>query len=140
MVEERATSVSKPPQPALTGDVAPVRAFWEQLGLPGLIDVHVHFLPPNIQRAVYAVFDAGRIINPQLAHSHALGGLIQGIGMTLLEHGVSDHRDGRLVTSLTRDDFEIRDEGRPQPIVLFSNDPLAGSRPGEVSSQGEFPA
>ena len=27
-------------------------------GLPGLFDVHVHFLPPNIQRAVYAVFDA----------------------------------------------------------------------------------
>ena len=31
-------------------DVAPVRAFWEGLGLPGLFDVHVHFLPPNIQR------------------------------------------------------------------------------------------
>ncbi|GAA4379864.1 amidohydrolase family protein [Nocardioides caricicola] len=39
-------------------DVPPVRAFWEGLGLPGLFDVHVHFLPPNIQRAVYAVFDA----------------------------------------------------------------------------------
>ncbi|MDF1602912.1 amidohydrolase family protein [Nocardioides sp. YIM 152315] len=39
-------------------DVEPVRAFWERLGLPGLFDVHVHFLPPNIQRAVYAVFDA----------------------------------------------------------------------------------
>jgi hypothetical protein len=38
-------------------DVAPVRRFWESLGLPGLFDVHVHFLPPNIQRAVYAVFD-----------------------------------------------------------------------------------
>jgi predicted TIM-barrel fold metal-dependent hydrolase len=41
----------------LVDDVAPVRAFWEQLGLPGLIDTHVHFLPPNIQRAVYAQFD-----------------------------------------------------------------------------------
>lgn len=39
-------------------DVADVRRFWEALGLPGLFDVHVHFLPPNIQRAVYAVFDA----------------------------------------------------------------------------------
>lgn len=43
---------------SLGEDVAPVRAFWEQLGLPGLVDAHVHFLPPNIQRAVYAVFDA----------------------------------------------------------------------------------
>lgn len=39
-------------------DVPAVRAFWEDLGLPGLFDVHVHFLPPSIQRAVWAVFDA----------------------------------------------------------------------------------
>jgi predicted TIM-barrel fold metal-dependent hydrolase len=39
-------------------DAAAVRSFWEGLGLPGLFDVHVHFLPPNIQRAVWAVFDA----------------------------------------------------------------------------------
>ena len=31
--------------------------------------------------------------------------------------------DGRLVTTLTRDDFEIRDEGKPQPIALFDNTP-----------------
>lgn len=42
----------------LRGDVAPVRRFWESLGLPGLFDVHVHFLPPRIQAAVYAVFDS----------------------------------------------------------------------------------
>ncbi len=32
-------------------------------------------------------------------------------------------RDGRLVTTLTRADFELRDEGRPQPITLFDNSP-----------------
>jgi VWFA-related protein len=32
-------------------------------------------------------------------------------------------RDGRLVTTLTQDDFEIRDEGTPQPITLFDNTP-----------------
>ena len=32
-------------------------------------------------------------------------------------------RDGRLVTTLARDDFEVRDEGRPQPITLFDNAP-----------------
>ena len=32
-------------------------------------------------------------------------------------------RDGRLVTTLARDDFEVRDEGRPQPITLFDNTP-----------------
>jgi Ca-activated chloride channel family protein len=32
-------------------------------------------------------------------------------------------RDGRLVTTLTRDEFEVRDEGKPQPITLFDNTP-----------------
>ncbi len=32
-------------------------------------------------------------------------------------------RDGRLVTTLGQDDFEIRDEGKPQPITLFDNTP-----------------
>ena len=32
-------------------------------------------------------------------------------------------RDGRLATGLTRTDFEIRDEGQPQPITVFDNSP-----------------
>jgi VWFA-related protein len=32
-------------------------------------------------------------------------------------------RDGRLVTSLAQGDFEVRDEGKPQPILLFDNSP-----------------
>jgi Ca-activated chloride channel family protein len=31
--------------------------------------------------------------------------------------------DGRLVTSLEQKDFELRDEGKPQPITLFDNTP-----------------
>jgi Ca-activated chloride channel homolog len=32
-------------------------------------------------------------------------------------------RDGRLVTTLARNDFEARDEGKPQPITQFDNTP-----------------
>src|SRR3990167_4090328 len=32
-------------------------------------------------------------------------------------------RDGRLVTTLARDDFEVRDYGKPQPITQFDNTP-----------------
>lgn len=32
-------------------------------------------------------------------------------------------RDGRLVTTLAQDDFEVRDEGDVQPITLFDNTP-----------------
>ncbi len=31
--------------------------------------------------------------------------------------------DGRLVTTLARDDFELRDDGKPQPITLFDSTP-----------------
>ena len=31
--------------------------------------------------------------------------------------------DGRLVTTLTRDDFDVRDDGKPQPITLFDATP-----------------
>jgi Ca-activated chloride channel homolog len=30
-------------------------------------------------------------------------------------------RDGKLVTTLTRDNFEVRDEGKPQPLTQFDN-------------------
>ena len=50
-------------------------------------------------RRIYAVYDAGRVINPKLAHSQALGGMTQGIGMALLEHAEIDHRDGRIVNA-----------------------------------------
>ena len=32
-------------------------------------------------------------------------------------------RDGRLVTTLTKDQFEVRDDGKPQPIGVFDNSP-----------------
>jgi hypothetical protein len=35
-----------------------VRRFWERLGLPGLVDVHTHFMPEPVLRKVWAYFDA----------------------------------------------------------------------------------
>ena len=32
-------------------------------------------------------------------------------------------KDGRLVTTLARNEFEVRDNGKPQPITLFDNTP-----------------
>jgi xanthine dehydrogenase YagR molybdenum-binding subunit len=50
-------------------------------------------------RRMLGVYDAGRIINPRLAHSQAIGGMVGGIGTALLEHTTTDHRDGRIVNS-----------------------------------------
>jgi hypothetical protein len=35
-------------------------AFWRELGLPGLVDIHTHFMPSNVLAKVWAFFDRGR--------------------------------------------------------------------------------
>ncbi len=35
-----------------------VPAYWASLGLPGLVDVHVHFMPANVLAKVWAYFDS----------------------------------------------------------------------------------
>jgi xanthine dehydrogenase YagR molybdenum-binding subunit len=50
-------------------------------------------------RRIYACYDAGRVVNPKLAHSQAIGGMVGGIGMALLEATQVDHRDGRIVNA-----------------------------------------
>lgn len=35
-----------------------MRRVWEPLGIPGLVDVHTHFMPDNVLRKVWAYFDA----------------------------------------------------------------------------------
>src|SRR5437762_10088020 len=41
---------------------------------------------------------------------------------TVAVYATVAQKDGRLVTDLARDAFEIRDEGKPQPITVFSTD------------------
>ncbi len=48
---------------------------------------------------VVSGFAAGRIINPKTAHSQAIGGIVGGLGMALLEETVRDGRNGRVVTA-----------------------------------------
>jgi predicted TIM-barrel fold metal-dependent hydrolase len=45
------------PRPPVDDDDIP--RFWRELGLPGLVDVHVHFLPPRVQAKVWRYFENG---------------------------------------------------------------------------------
>ena len=45
---------------AYLSEAPEVTRFWQALGLPGLIDVHVHFMPANVLAKVWAYFDAGK--------------------------------------------------------------------------------
>ncbi|MGW5874954.1 amidohydrolase family protein [Nocardiopsis terrae] len=49
------TGVSSPPR---TDESAEIRRLWQGLGLPGLVDVHTHFMPANVLRKVWDHFDA----------------------------------------------------------------------------------
>jgi len=49
--------------------------------------------------------------------------VFRGAGDAVRVFATVTDRDGRLVTTLTQSDFEIRDEGKPQPITLFDNSP-----------------
>ncbi|WP_320775841.1 amidohydrolase family protein [Streptomyces sp. CRN 30] len=43
---------------ALDAEAGEVRRFWAGLGLPGLVDVHTHFMPERVLRKVWEYFDA----------------------------------------------------------------------------------
>jgi xanthine dehydrogenase YagR molybdenum-binding subunit len=45
----------------------------------------------------------GRVINPRLAHSQAISGMVGGIGMALMEATILDGRDGRPVNGSMAD-------------------------------------
>ena len=65
-------------------------------------------------RRMLGVYDAGRIISPKLADSQAIGGIVGGIGTALLEHTVTDHRDGRIVNANLADYLVPGQRRRPR--------------------------
>ena len=68
----------------------------------GAVFAEVHVDPDfgtvRVARIVGA-YDAGRILNPRLAHSQCIGGMVQGIGMALLEETAWDERFGRVINA-----------------------------------------
>jgi xanthine dehydrogenase YagR molybdenum-binding subunit len=89
-------------------------------------------------RRMLGVYDAGRIINPTLADSQALGGMVGGIGAALLEHTVTDPRDGRIVNANLADYLVPVNADIPtlQAIYLDGNDTQAN--PIGVKGLGEI--
>lgn len=77
------------------------------------IEVRVHRATCRVEvtRAL-GVFGAGRILNPKLAQSQAMGGMAFGIGFALTEEAVGDPRTGRLVST------NLADYHLPQCAVL----------------------
>jgi xanthine dehydrogenase YagR molybdenum-binding subunit len=97
-------------------------------------------------RRMVGAYDAGRIVNPQLARSQCLGGMIGGIGMALMEATALDKRDGRPVNAHMADYLMPvnRDIGEMEVCFVDSHDPHANALGvkglGEIALVGVAPA
>ncbi|MGW0203132.1 xanthine dehydrogenase family protein molybdopterin-binding subunit [Nonomuraea sp. NPDC003201] len=97
-------------------------------------------------RRMLGVYDAGRIISPKLAISQAIGGIVGGIGTALLEHTVTDHRDGRIVNANLADYLVPVNADVPDIKAIYLDgedreaDPLGVKGLGEVVHVGVAPA
>ncbi|EDY55999.1 MULTISPECIES: xanthine dehydrogenase family protein molybdopterin-binding subunit [Streptomyces] len=97
-------------------------------------------------RRMLGVYDAGRVISPKLADSQAIGGMVGGIGQALLEHTVTDHRDGRIVNANLADYLVPVNADVPDVEAIYLNgedheaDPLGVKGLGEVVLVGVAPA
>ena len=50
-------------------------------------------------RRLVGAYGVGRVVNPRMARSQAIGGMVGGIGMALMEHTVIDRHSGRIVNA-----------------------------------------
>jgi Ca-activated chloride channel family protein len=66
--------------------------------------------------AAFAIGGTGGAAAPQQPVFRGTGDVVR-VFVTVTD------RDGRLVTTLTQPDFEVRDDGKPQPITVFDNSP-----------------
>ncbi|WP_242886100.1 amidohydrolase family protein [Actinomadura litoris] len=75
-------------------------AFWRSLGLPGLFDVHVHFMPQRLLSAVWAYFDdAGPLIGTEWPIRYRLPederlATLRGLGVRAFTSLLYAHRPG----------------------------------------------
>ena len=53
----------------------------------------------KVPQRLIGAYGVGRVINPKIAHSQCVGGMVGGIGMALLEDARLDPRFGRVVNA-----------------------------------------
>src|SRR5207249_1816298 len=98
-------------------------------------------------RRIVGVYGAGRIVNPKIARSQCIGGMIGGIGMALMEHSVVDARNGR-VANATFAEYAVPAHADSPSVmeVIFVEEhdphvnPLGVKGVGEIAMVGVAPA
>ena len=107
------------------------------------VKLHVH-PTTGIVKVVQAVsaVDAGKIVNEQTAQSQIIGAVVGGIGMSLMEEGIIDHRYGRWLNNNFADyhvpvqadvpQIEVHFVNKPDPVL----NPMGSKGIGEVGLVG----
>jgi xanthine dehydrogenase YagR molybdenum-binding subunit len=97
-------------------------------------------------RRLVGAYAVGRVVNPLLARSQCIGGMVGGVGMALMEHAVMDTRDGRLVNA-SMTDYLIpvnADIGELDALFVREDDPcispLGAKGVAEIALVGVAPA
>ncbi len=93
----------------------------------------------------HASDDFGRVINPMIVAGQVHGGLAQGIGQALLEHGVYDESSGQLVSGSYMDYTMPRADNFPNfsvdtTVTECTHNPLGVKGCGEAGAIGSPPA
>jgi xanthine dehydrogenase YagR molybdenum-binding subunit len=98
-------------------------------------------------RRIVGAYGAGRVVNPKLARSQCIGGMIGGIGMALMEHSVVDARNGRVPNAnLAEYAVPVHADAPPVMDVIFVPEddphvnPLGAKGVGEIAMVGVAPA
>ncbi len=87
------------------------------------VEVHVDVLGQvRVKRAV-GVYDMGRMINPRLARSQIMGGMLFGFSMALMESTVPDETTGRIVNANLADYHVAVHADTPEFDIDFINEP-----------------
>jgi xanthine dehydrogenase YagR molybdenum-binding subunit len=98
-------------------------------------------------RRIVGAYGAGRVVNPKLARSQCIGGMIGGIGMALMENSVVDPRNGR-VANANFAEYAVpvhADTPRVMDVIFVPEDdphvnPLGVKGLGEIAMVGVAPA
>ncbi len=84
-------------------DAEQVRGFWRGLGLPGLVDVHTHFMPERVMAKVWAYFDAaGPLVGREWPIAYRLAeeerlAVLRGFGVRAFTSMIYPHKPGMAV-------------------------------------------
>jgi len=93
-------------------------------------------------RRLVGAYDVGRVVNPKLAESQCIGGMIGGMGMAIMERTVLDRRNGRPINAHLADYLVPVNLDTPKMEVHFIEgedtiaNPLGVKGLGEISLVG----